>query len=265
MVAFQAGRGGTSTRRQTLCAGAGVGQGRHVLIRRLISGAWDYRRRSPGRAQGARCCLPPADPWPSAPWQARRRCGAAHRDTSVLRGRCRHLRPAELEVAAYLEPKARPKRSRFDSRNEVGCKPAWREAEVGSAVDYGDAAHAAEPASRRRDQAEANFVAVEFAHLAAEVGQAVDQPELERLPAGPELAGEEVVASLLDAHATSRLDEIDELGMHVALDGLDPLHVFLLHRQERVERGLVAAGSIDAALDADPVDQLVQTAGGGGA
>src|SRR6476619_3334882 len=162
-----------------------------------------------------------------------------------------------------LEPKARPKRSRFDSRNEVGCKPAWREAEVGSAVAYGDAAPAAEPARRRRDQAEANFVAVEFAHLAAEVGQAVDQPELERLPAGPELAGEEVVSSLLDAHATSRLDEIDELGMRVALDGLDPLHVFLLHRQERVERGLVAAGSIDAALDADLVDQLVQTEGGG--
>jgi hypothetical protein len=51
--------------------------------------------------------------------------------------------------------------------------------------------------------------------------------------------------------------------MHVALDGLDALDIILLHRQEGVERRLVAARGIDAALDADLVDQLVQTEGGG--
>src|SRR4029077_14282026 len=95
------------------------------------------------------------------------------------------------ELRHGLKPKARPERSRFDSRNEVGCKPARGEAEIGVAGMHRDAAPAAEPARRRRDQAEADLVAVELAHLAAEVCQPVDQAKLERLLAGPELSGEQ--------------------------------------------------------------------------
>src|SRR5262245_46467685 len=109
----------------------------------------------------------------------------------------------------------------------------------------------------RRSQAETDLVSVELAHLAAEVGQTVYQSKFERPSSGPELTAEEAVSCLLDADATPRLDEIDELSMHVALDGLDALDVLLLHREEGVERRLVAAGGIDAPLDADLVDQLV--------
>src|SRR5688572_17775944 len=97
-----------------------------------------------------------------------------------------------------------------------------------------DAAPAAKPARRRRDQAETHFIAIEFAHPGAEIAQAVDQAKLESLPAGPELAGEEVLSSLVDARPAPRFDEIDELSVHVALDGFDALDVVLLHRQERI-------------------------------
>ena len=74
---------------------------------------------------------------------------------------------------------------------------------------------AAEPAALRRDQLETHVLAEELPHLATEIRQAVDQAKLERLLARPELAGEQTVARRLDLLAAARLDESDELGMHV--------------------------------------------------
>ncbi len=65
------------------------------------------------------------------------------------------------------------------------------------------------------------------------------------------------MSGLVELGAAPCLDEIDEGLVHVALERLDPLDVLRLLRQERIERVLVLAGGIDAALHADLGDHLV--------
>ena len=120
---------------------------------------------------------------------------------------------------------------------------------------------APEPRGRRRDELEAHVLAEEGAHLAANVGEAVDQAELQRAPARPELSGEEILASVGNLPSAPLFDEIDEGRMHVTLQRLDPLNILRLLGEERIERVLALAGGIDAPLDTDLGDQLVQAEG----
>ena len=59
-----------------------------------------------------------------------------------------------------------------------------------------------------------------------------------------------------ELRAAPRLHQIDEGPVDVLLDRLQPRHVFGILRQKRVEHRFVGARGVDAALDADLVDQL---------
>ena len=80
--------------------------------------------------------------------------------------------------------------------------------------------------------------------------------KLQRLPAGPELAGEQVVASACDPRAPAFLHERDEVLVDDLLNFLEPRHLVGVFRLERVELELVLASGIDAALDPDLADEV---------
>ena len=126
-----------------------------------------------------------------------------------------------------------------------------------------DAAPAAKPARRWRDQAETHFIAIEFAHLGAEIAQAVDQAKLERLPAGPELAGEKLLSRLVDARPTPALTRSMNSACTSRWMALIRSTSSAFSGRKGSSVVFVAPCGIDAPLDADLVDQLVQAEGRG--
>src|SRR5581483_5601420 len=105
------------------------------------------------------------------------------------------------ELRHGLKSKARPKRTRLDRRDEIGGKPAGQKIEIEPALIGKDASLAAKPRGRGHDELEPHLVAEQRAHLAAHVGKAIDQSELERTLARPEFPGEQILARLFDLHS----------------------------------------------------------------
>src|SRR5581483_5759983 len=115
-----------------------------------------------------------------------------------------------------------------------------------------------QPRGTERDGAQPHLVAMQGAHLAAQIGYAVDQTIVERLTGRPEGAGEQLLLRPLEPRPAPLLDDADEDVVHVALKLLEPLHVLRALGLERIERALVLARGMHAPLDAVAADQLVE-------
>src|SRR5690606_34697156 len=98
------------------------------------------------------------------------------------------------------EPEAVPEEPLLDGGDEpVGPDPG-----VGHAIRRRDAEAAAQPAAARLDHLEPHLVAEAVARHRAQIADAVDQAELERLAAGPERAAEQLLLGALEPLAAAR-------------------------------------------------------------
>src|SRR5262245_37138977 len=96
------------------------------------------------------------------------------------------------------------------------------------------------------------------AHLAAQIGDAIDEPVLKRLARRPEGAGEHFLLRAAQPAGPPGLDEADENVVHVALQLLEPQHILRPFWLEGIEGTLVLAGSVDAPFDAEALDEFVE-------
>src|SRR5215813_14527383 len=114
----------------------------------------------------------------------------------------------------------------------------------------------AKPAARRRHQRGDDIVAETRAQRRAQITDAVGKAELDRLAAAPVFTGEQGFFWTLEPRAPTALHQANEVFMDFPLQRLEPLDVFRVLRQERVEHGLVLARHIEPALDAELLHQL---------
>src|SRR4051794_35511233 len=151
---------------------------------------------------------------------------------------------------------ARPVRACFQRRDHIlGEIPAAQQA-----IKTRDTRlHTAEPAARRSDQRGDDIITEALAQCGSQVADPVGQAELDRGVAGPVLPGEQGSFWALEPRATASLDQVDEALVDLTLHRLELLNVLWVLRQERVEHGLVLAGRIEPALDAELVHELGKT------
>src|SRR5690606_16952427 len=116
---------------------------------------------------------------------------------------------------------------------------------------------AAKQATRRRNQLQLRLVAVALLDEGPHVAEPVDQAELEALLRRPEHAGEKVRV-VGELRAAPFLHHVDEGLVDFELQLLQPLDVLWLFRLERVEDRLVLASRVDAALDADLLQEFLE-------
>src|SRR5215217_1355993 len=115
-----------------------------------------------------------------------------------------------------------------------------------------------EPRARDRHGLQPDLVAETLAHHRPEIAEAVDEAEFERLGTGPDRAGEERLPVALEPPAPAALDERHEHRVDLRLDALEARDVLRPFRAERVEHRLAGPGGMEAALDAEAVEQLVE-------
>src|SRR5690606_19337071 len=90
----------------------------------------------------------------------------------------------------------------------------------------------------------------------------IDEAKPDAAQAGPPLAGKERVVIGLEPPCPMGFDVVDKNLMNVELELLDAFDVFFLFRKKGIERGFVAPGGVDAALDAELVDGADKTEAG---
>src|SRR5262249_35502009 len=123
------------------------------------------------------------------------------------------------------------------------------------AVGADTRARPAEQAALRPNERHLDVLAVALAQHRAQVAEAIGKAELDRSSPGPIFAREQVGFGARQPGTTALLHQRDEIVVNFALDRLEPLHVLRFLRQERIEHRLALARGVEAALDADLLDQ----------
>src|SRR4029450_11336838 len=106
-------------------------------------------------------------------------------------------------------------------------------------------------AALRCDHRRDDLIAEALAQHRAQFADCISKPKLDRRAAGPVLAGEQVSLGTCETGPTALLHQRDEVIMDLTLDQPEPLDLISLFRQERIEHRLALARRIDAALDAE--------------
>src|SRR5829696_8575030 len=125
--------------------------------------------------------------------------------------------PATARAPRVLA-KPRPPRSRLPSQSEAcPSRPLLERGDHGAGIDQvrldgrpAPADQAAQKPRLRGDDLELDLLAESLPHHAAQLAEAVDEPELHGLDPRPYRAREERVAPALEALAAARRDERDE-------------------------------------------------------
>src|SRR4051812_871031 len=157
------------------------------------------------------------------------------------------------------EPEPRPRRALLeggDNRarvDEAAANGPVLDRRFAPAEDAGE-----EPRARDGDGLQPNLLAETLAHHRPEIAEAVDEAEPLRLGAGPDRAGEERVPIAFEPPGPAALDERHEHRVDLRLDALEARDVLRPFRAERVEHRLAGACGMEAALDAEAVEQLVE-------
>src|SRR5690606_3430350 len=115
-----------------------------------------------------------------------------------------------------------------------------------------------EAAASERDHTQAHLVAVQLAHPRPDIRDTVDEAEFERLPPRPEGPREKLVLRSCQSRAPALLDEGYEGFMDVLLQRAQTRDVLGLLGLERIENRLVRTRGVDAAIDAELLDGLVE-------
>src|SRR6266480_2419906 len=116
--------------------------------------------------------------------------------------------------------------------------------------------HATEPAARRSHEWGDDVLAEARAQRRTQVADAIGKAELDRLAAGPVFAGEQGLFGTLEPRTSAALHEVDEVLVDVPLLRLEPLDVLRILRKEWIAHGLVLAGNIKPAFDAELLHEL---------
>src|SRR5262249_5358352 len=140
---------------------------------------------------------------------------------------------------------------RDDFLGEIGS--AWETVEIRRTYAR---LQAAEPAAHRRHERGDDIVAETRAQRRAQITDAVGKAELDRLATAPVFTGEQGFFWTLEPRSPAALHQANEVLMDFPLQRLEPLDVFRILRQERVEHGLVLAGHVEPAFDAELLHQL---------
>src|SRR5262249_48184550 len=111
------------------------------------------------------------------------------------------------------------------------------------------------PPAFSSDRHEPHAIAKSRAHHRAQIADTVDQPLFQRLSARQDVAAEQRLVSGVDLPGAAVFDMVLEGGVDVLLQDREPLDIAVLLGEERVEQRFVFAGGMQAALDADAVDQ----------
>src|SRR5262249_39928123 len=123
---------------------------------------------------------------------------------------------------------------------------------------YPGSAAAEQPALGGDERGYALF-AEALAQHRAQIADGIDQPQLARLHAGPELTGKQGRIGAGELGAAASPDQSDEHVVDLALDRLQAFHILWLLRQEGIQHGLVLARRIETPLHADLVEQAVES------
>src|SRR5262249_53467791 len=116
--------------------------------------------------------------------------------------------------------------------------------------------HGAKPAARGGHERGDDIVTEARTQRGTEGTHAIGKAELDRLAAGPVLAGEQGFFWTLEPRSSTALHQFDKSLMDVALQRLQTLDVLRILREERVEHGFVLTGSIKPAFDSELVHEL---------
>src|SRR5829696_1375423 len=155
----------------------------------------------------------------------------------------------------FLKANPRPGRALLDRREQR------RRVDQPAVLDrrLAPAEHASEePRARDGHGLQPDVLAETLAHHRPRIAEAVDEAELERLGAGPDRAGEERVPLALEPPGPAALDERHEHRVDLRLDAFEAGDVLRPFRAERVEHRLAGPGRMEAALDAEAVQELVE-------
>src|SRR5581483_3470097 len=196
------------------------------------------RTRSISESMG---CLNAISPASSPPGLARRSMAphdprpdkSAHEVVVLSRGRS--------------QPEAGPQLTRLQAGEQI-ARPV--------AVDQAQAAAPAAPLGRHRAQPHA--LAVARAQRLADLAQPVDQAELERAPAEPGLAAEQLGLVGLQLGAAARAHQRFEVLVDLGLQPLQALDILRPLRREAVEQRLALARGVEPALDAELLDRAIE-------
>src|SRR5947209_2494952 len=92
----------------------------------------------------------------------------------------------------------------------------------------------------------------------AQLAQAVDQAELEHAAPRPELAGEKLALLALELAGAALAHPVLEAVVYLGLQPLQPRDIVPVLLAKRVEHRFLLAGGVDAALDAEAGDQVLE-------
>src|SRR5262245_35141151 len=119
--------------------------------------------------------------------------------------------PTRAALCAALEAKSRPKGPRLDRRDQIiGEGGRKSKSLIRDGLKAGKPPKPRqEPAGRQRNRPQPDPPAVQLLHLAAQIGDSVDQSKVARLAGRPEGAGEEFVLRPVELAGPALLNQVD--------------------------------------------------------
>ena len=147
----------------------------------------------------------------------------------------------------------RPKRAQNSRASSQSATSAISAA--GSRAANGRPRQNGQRAALGGDRPQSHLVAETAAHHGAQFADAVDEPALDRHSAGQDLAGEQGLVGRVDLAGAAAAHVLLEGAVDILLQPAQSRDIGRIFGQERVEQRLVRPGGVQAALDAEPVDQ----------